>query len=599
MAGIQLGGLVSGFDTTSMVESLMKVEQLKVDKVQQQKMKVEWQKEAYVKVSDRYSEFILSMRDTFGISNSISSHGLTRPSTTNNLNWLNKATTSNSSILEAKVLSEAKPGKYEVKVTQLAETFKAASAENVSKNKEGKNLAEQLGLDAEQDIDLEISNGKESIKIEGKAKDLTMDDLVTKINSLSGVSASYDKTIDRFFIQTTETGAEHQLKITDNTGTGTSTSGGEVLKALKLDSSINSGQTYTGQNAKIDYNGAKDIEFSSNTFNLQGIEFSLNSSNVNETVIVNVSTDVGQNAKIDYNGAKDIEFSSNTFNLQGIEFSLNSSNVNETVIVNVSTDVDAVVDKVKTFVDEYNKLTTDIGKILGEATYRDYAPLTDAQKENMTEKQIELWEEKAKSGLLRNDSIISMIQQNIKSAILQDVVLSDGTSINLNSIGIQTKSYSSAATSGELQIDEEKLRAAITNNPSGVIELFFATPSDSDLNTSDRNLSTSQVQEKRKQCGLFNRITDVMVNGMSQIINKAGAGDSANNYRKVNTFIMLDFTASGSKSLLDNRLLDINKRITTLNNSMAKIEARYWSKFTAMETALSKLQSQQSMFYNI
>lgn len=552
MAGIQLGGLVSGFDTTSMVESLMKVEQLKVDKVQQQKMKVEWQKEAYVKVSDRYSEFILSMRDTFGISNSISSHGLTRPSTTNNLSWVNKATTSNSSILEAKVLSEAKPGKYEVKVTQLADNFKAASSANVSKKKDGANLAEQLGLDPNLDIDLEISNGKESIKIQGKAQDLTMDALVKQINGLSGVSASYDKTIDRFFIQTTETGAEHQLKITDNTGTGTSTSGGEVLKALKLDSSIKNEETYKGQNAKIDYNGAKDIEFSSNTFNLQGIEFTINSSNVNETVIVNVSTDV-----------------------------------------------DAVVDKVKTFVDEYNKLITDIGKTLSESTYRDYAPLTDAQKESMTEKQIELWEEKAKSGLLRNDSIISMIQQNIKSAILQDVVLSDGTSINLNSIGIQTKSYSSAATSGELQIDEDKLRAAITNNPSGVLELFFATPSDSDLNTSDRNLSTSQVQEKRKQCGLFNRITDVMVNGMSQIINKAGAGDSANNYRKVNTFIMLDFTASGSKSLLDNRLLDINKRITSLNASMAKIEARYWSKFTAMETALSKLQSQQSMFYNI
>lgn len=547
MAGIQLGGLVSGFDTTSMVESLMKVEQLKVDKVQQQKMKVEWQKEAYVKVSDRYSDFILSMRDTFGIANSISSHGLTRPSTMSNLSWLNKATTSNNNILEAKVLSEAKPGKYEVKVTQLAEQFKAASAANVSVNKEGANLAEQLGLNPDQDIDLEISNGKESIKIQGKAKDLTMNDLVKQINGLSGVSASYDKTIDRFFIQTTETGAEHQLMITDNTGT----SGGEILKALHLDSSITSGQMYAGQNAKIDYNGAKDIEFSSNTFNLQGIEFSLNSSNVNETVIVNVSTDV-----------------------------------------------DAVVDKVKTFVDEYNKLTTDIGKILNEATYRDYAPLTDAQKENMTEKQIELWEEKAKSGLLRNDSIISMIQQNIKSALLQDVVLSDGTTINLHSIGIQTKSYSSAATSGELQIDEEKLRAAITNNPNGVLELFFATPSDSELNTSDRNLSTSQIQEKRKQCGLFNRITDVMVNGISQIITKAGAGDSANNYRKLNTFIMLDFTASGSKSLLDNRLLDINKRITTLNNSLSKIEARYWSQFTAMEKALAQLQSQQSMFYN-
>ncbi len=548
MAGIQLGGLVSGFDTTSMVESLMQVEQLKVDKVQQQKIKVQWQKEAYVEVSDRYSDFILKMRDTFGISNSISSHGLTRPSTMNNLSWVNKANSSNSNILEAKVLSEAKPGKYEVKVNQLADNFKTASAANVSKNKDGANLSEQLGLDPDLDIDLEISNGKDTITIKGQAKDLTMDELVKQINSLSGVSASYDKSIDRFFIQTTETGADHQLTIKDNTGKN----GEEMLKALKLDSSIKSGQTYTGQNAKIDFNGAKDIEFSSNTFHLQGIEFSLKNSDVNETVTVNVETDV-----------------------------------------------DAVVDKVKTFVDEYNKLITDIGSILGEAAYRDYAPLTDAQKENMTEKQIELWEEKAKSGLLRNDSIISMIQQNIKSAMLQDVVLSDGTKLNLNSIGIQTKQYSSASTSGELQIDEEKLRAAINNNPSGVLELFFATPSDSDLNTSDRNLSTSQIQKKREQCGLFNRITDVMVNGISQIINKAGTGESANNYRKLNTFIMLDFTASGSKSLLDNRILDINNRITTLNTRMTAMEARYWSKFTAMETALAKLQGQQSMFFNV
>lgn len=546
MAGIQLGGLASGFDTTSMVESLMKVEQLKVDKVQQQKIKVEWQQEAYSSISDRYSDFILKMRDNFGISNSVSTHGLTRPSTMNNLSWLNKASSSNSNILDVKALSEAKPGKYEVKVTQLAENFKAASSSNVSKNKDGKNLAEQLGLKEDEEINLKISNGKDTIEIKGKAKDLTMDDLVKQINGLSGITASYDKSIDRFFIQTSETGADHQLSITDDTGSGT---GGEILKALKLDSAITSGTTYSGKNAKIDYNGAKDIEFSSNTFRLQGIEFSLKSSDVNETVTVNVSTDV-----------------------------------------------DAVVDKVTTFVNEYNKLITDIGKILGEKSYKDYDPLTDEQKQDMTEKQIELWEAKAKSGLLRNDSIIRTVQQNIKSALLQDVTLADGSSISLHSIGIQTKGYSSAETSGELQIDEDKLRAAITDNPNGVLELFFATPSDSKLQTSDRNLSTSQIQQKRKESGLFNRVTDVMVNGISQIISKAGAGDNANNYRQVNSFIMLDFTASGSKSLLDNRLVDINKRITTLNNRMSQVEARYWSQFTAMETAISKLQSQQGMF---
>lgn len=550
MAGIQMGGIVSGLDTTSIVTSLMKVEQLKVDKVQQQKTKLQWQQEAYVKVSDRYADFILKMRDNFGIKNSVSTHGLTRPGTINNLTWLNKATSSNESILTTKVTSEAKAGKYEAKVKQLADSFKSASSSNISVNKQGTNLAEQLGIDPETQINFEISDGNKTITINKKASEMTMTDLVNEINQLDGVTASYDKDIDRFFIQTTETGSESQLKIVDNS-TDLSGSTGALLSKLQLDN-IQSGQTYRGQDAIIDFNGANDITFSTNNFSIQGIEFSLNSANVNETVTVNISTDV-----------------------------------------------DAVVEKVQTFVNEYNTLITDIGKILGEATYRDYDPLTDEQKEEMTEKEIELWETKAKSGLLKNDSIINSIQQNLKSSLIQNVNLSDGSTLNLYNIGIQTKGYQSAATSGELQIDEEKLRAAISSNPNQVVELLFATPSDSSLNTSDRNLSSSQIQQKRQESGLFNRMTDIMTSGMSQIFNKAGVGENSSTYRSINSFIMTDFSAAGSKSILDNRLLEINKRIVTLNARMETVETRYWKQFTAMETAISNLQSQQSLFSSL
>ena len=550
MAGIQMGGIASGLDTTSIVTSLMKAEQLKVDKVQQQKVKLQWQQEAYVKVSDLYANFVLKMRDNFGIQNSVSTHGLTRPGTVNNLTWLNKATSSNEAVLTTKVTSEAKAGKYEAKVKQLADSFKSASSSNISVNKEGANLAEQLGIDPETQIDFEISDGNKTITINKKASEMTMTDLVNEINQLDGVTASYDKDIDRFFIQTSKTGAESQLKLTDNS-TDLSGGTGSLLSKLQLDN-INSGQTYRGQDAIIDFNGANDITFSTNNFSIQGIEFSLNSANVNETVTVNVSTDV-----------------------------------------------DAVVEKVQTFVNEYNTLITDIGKILGEATYRDYDPLTDEQKEEMTEKEIELWETKAKSGLLKNDSIINSIQQNLKSSLIQDVKLSDGSTINLYNIGIQTKGYQSAATSGELQIDEEKLRAAISNNSNQVAELLFAIPAESSLNTSDRNLSSSQIQQKRQESGLFNRMTDIMTSGMSQIFNKAGVGENSSTYRSINSFIMTDFAAAGSKSILDSRLLDINKRIVTLNDRMVKVETRYWKQFTAMETALSNLQSQQSLFSSL
>ncbi|MGL4372269.1 MAG: flagellar filament capping protein FliD, partial [Turicibacter sp.] len=325
MAGIQIGGIISGFDTASMVEEMMKAERVKVDKVFQQKSVVEFQKEAYTAINDKYSSFILNMRKTFGLESQISNNGLTRPSALNNLSWLNKATSSNESIASTKASSAAKPGNYELTVKELADNVKFASESNITLDP-SKPLSEQ-GIN----IDITVTTKDGDVIIQDTDGTMTLEGLAKQLNNIEGMSASYDQTLNRFFIQTDQTGADNFVKINDNNNSG-------ILQSLNLTSGPGNSIEGTGKNAKVDFNGATDIEFSSNNFNIQGIDYNVKSTG--------------------------------------------------TVKVVVDTDVDAVLEKVTTFVDEYNKLVKDIGDILSEPKYRDYQPLTDAQKKEMSEKEI-------------------------------------------------------------------------------------------------------------------------------------------------------------------------------------------------------------------
>lgn len=542
--GIQIGGLVSGFDTDSIVKELMAAERTKVDTAIQKRKQVEQQKEAYNKVSNLYSDFIINMRKEFGVSNSVSTTGLLRPSASSSLSWINKATSSNSNVT-TKATSAAKQGSYDLIVKQKADNFKAASSDNVSINKDGTNIAESLGIDPNTVIDITVTNSKgESVSINQTADSLSLSDLATKLNSLDGVSVEYDKQIDRFFFKTTETGENNGITIQDNTQGGDG-----LLNALHLSSNettITSGE-YKGTDAIVNFNGADNLKFSSNIFSIQGIE-------------INVAT----------------------------------ADTNEKISISVGTDVDAVVEKVTTFVDGYNKLIDNISSILAEQTYRDYLPLTDEQKESMTDKQIELWESKSNSGMLRNDPIIQKIQNSLRDSIMQPITLADGSQISLSDFGIEGKAYFDGGKNGALKIDEDKLRASIQNGADKLVTGLFGTPSDSKLNDADKNLSPSQIKEKFNQSGLFNRVSNVLIEGIGSIVVKAGLDNNESKIRQLSSFVLLDFTKSGSKSLLDNSITDHNKRIDILNTKLEKIEAQYWKKFSAMETALSNMQSQQS-----
>ncbi|HAX72180.1 MAG TPA: hypothetical protein DCY20_01510, partial [Firmicutes bacterium] len=382
MAGIQLGGLASGFDTTSMVEQLMNAERTKVDRIYQQKMMVEYKQKAYTAIADKYADFVIKTRDIFGISNNISSSGLTRPSTMNSLSWVNKATSSNNNV-SAKASSAAQKGTYDIEVTQLADNVKVGSQENI-------NIDSTASL-KEQGIHVNITiNGK---TIEDTDGTMTLNDLVSEMNKVDGISASYDKTNGRVFLSTNETGSSNSITITENSSTDEdgNTITSNVLSSLKLNHQLESGVEAKGKDAIINFNGAEGLTFSSNEFTIQGLELSV--------------TDLGKTR------------------------------------VTVSTDIDGIVGKVTEFVDAYNSLIDDIAKTLTESKYNDYPPLTDDQKKDMTEKEIELWEEKTKSGLLRSDSLIQSIQTSMRSMVNMEIDLGDGKKIRLSDLGITTKSY--------------------------------------------------------------------------------------------------------------------------------------------------------------
>jgi len=531
---IRFTGL-SGFDTESIVEQLMEAEKVKVTKVQKEKQLLLWRQELYNDLNKDFANFIINTRKAFGITTTTSTGTLISKSY-KSLSWVKKATSSNTSVATVSATSSAYDGTYKVNVKQLAEGVSLASANeitNVDENgkildKDGNPLTELKFTIYDGQVDKEGKLIGFNIEVSND-NGITMQDVVNKINSSgANVKASYDSTNKRFFLQTKGTGESAQIKIE------ASQENEEIV-----DNFINGlNLTYSGKQVK-----ATDLS--------DGLK--------------------GQNAIIDFNGAQGMTYSSNTITVNGITMNLTGTGE---FTVTVGTDVDGIYEKIKNFVDEYNKLVDKASQLLTQKRYYNYEPLTDEQKKEMSEKEIELWEEKAKSGLLRNDNIISSTMQKIRTALYDKF---NGAYDLISQIGITTEKYSSGSAGGKLTIDEEKLKKAISENPEAVMDLLFA----------DGN----STEEK----GIVTRIYDNLIDGMEDIIEKAGTGNNASLYRQVKSTILIDFvTRLGSRSYLDKSILDYEDKIDELNQKLLQKEEYYYSKFSSLETYISQMNSQSS-----
>ncbi|WP_049868355.1 MULTISPECIES: flagellar filament capping protein FliD [Paenibacillus] len=245
-------------------------------------------------------------------------------------------------------------------------------------------------------------------------------------------------------------------------------------------------------------------------------------------------------------------------------------------------DTDSIVNTIKSFISDYNSLLDQVNTKLNEQRYRTYSPLTEEQKADMKESEVTLWESKAKSGLLKNDSILSSMVTDMRTALVSTVTTGTGDNAikTVQSLGIVTGQWSEY---GKLKIqDEQQLRAAIEKNPEQVIALF-TSKDPSPLPDTDPNKLSKSVDPK---WGIFERLSSTVMKSLQQLTEKAGTSSYSTD--KNGTFM--------ANSMLGEQLRTLDTRISDMNRLLTNKENRYYKQFTAMETAINRYSSQSGAF---
>lgn len=269
---------------------------------------------------------------------------------------------------------------------------------------------------------------------------------------------------------------------------------------------------------------------------------------------------IGQDAIIYLNGAQ-FTSNSNNFSINGLTITANAlTEPGESVSVTTSTDVDGIYNMVKDFFKQYNSLVNEMDSLYNAASAGSYKPLTEDEEEEMSDTQVEKWEKKIKDAALRKDSTLSSVISLMKNAMSQSFDV-NGTNYNLSSFGIKTLGY---FTAGE--------------NEKGAYHID-GDPDDTAVSGSADKLKAAIASDP-----------DTFVNFFSQL--------SSNMYSKLNTKMASSSLSSAYTIYNDKYMTSQYKSYTTsLSKWDDKIEAireKYEKQFSAMESAMSTLNSQQA-----
>ena len=267
----------------------------------------------------------------------------------------------------------------------------------------------------------------------------------------------------------------------------------------------------------------------------------------------------GEDAEIWLNGVQ-YTGSSSTFTINNLTIDALATTGNDEISITTSTDTQGIYDKVKDFLTEYNNIINEMTKLYNADSSKGYDPLTDDEKDSMSDKEIEKWETKIKDSLLRNDTTLSGVMSAMTTAMSQAVEI-NGKKYSLSSFGIHTLGYLNVAENEQnayhIDGDEDdtntsgnadKLMTAITEDPDMVMQFM-------------QNVTTN----------LYNAIGDKMKS----------------------TTLSSAFTIYNDKQMTT-QYKDYTKLIKEWETKISDKEDYYYKKFSSMESALTKLNSTQS-----
>lgn len=406
-----------------------------------------------------------------------------------------KINSSNSSIITATSNAGADNINYKFEVNKLAEPPKV-SVLRAANNEPITRTAtlSTLGLGASNTFKISLGNDKYSKDITINPED-TVDSLIRKINdSTSGdVKASFSEMTGQLTMQGTKTGENSSIQF-------------DALGFLGIDSQPKAGSNSDVTVMSNDGSIIKTINNQSNSFTIDSI----------------------------------------TYNVNGVGTTSLTSEIN----------TQNTVDKMKVFVDEYNKIMDKIYDTVTEKKNKDFPPLTESQKKDMKDEEIEKWEEKSKQGLLRNDRELRKFIEDIKQALTSPM---EGMGISLANIGItSSKNYNDQ---GQIFLDEEKFNKALRDNGDKVYRAL----------TDSNN-------------GAFEKIKGVIYNyagsSTSILVKKAG----------------MEKSSATLNNLYSEQLKKQEELIKNLQRKMDDKEKQLYKKFAKLESSMNKFNSQMSYF---
>jgi flagellar hook-associated protein 2 len=447
-------GLVDGINVDSIVSGLMTAARAPEDTLDQQVQTLQWQQQDYQAINT----------DLQSLQSTVSSLQLQGT-------FLTKQASSSSSAVTATAGISALDTSHTVSVTSLATNAVLASTSAITAITSADSdlstlLGSNLTTDSSGDVDFSISDGTNTSKpFSVDPSTTTLNDVINDINN-SGldVQASWDSTLQRFYLTSTQSGTT--ITATDNSG--------NLMQTL-LGSGTNSA---TGTDAAVTVDG------------------------------------------ISYNN-----LTNNQIAINGVTYSLAAKTGDNPAAVTVSSNTSAVVSTIQSFVTAYNNTLTDINNMLTQTVYAGYTPLTQDMitAQNLDTTQVDAWNTKAQSGQLNSDPLLQSVMNDMRDAMSTPVsgltgqvtVTNDDSqqvTATCNQLGTVGISPSTSYTQyGQLTLNTDQLTQALQSNPQAVMALFTTS-----LDSSGNLLSNSSQQ------GLATRLFNTLTNSISQITDKAG-----------------------------------------------------------------------------
>ena len=560
---MRVSGINSGLDTDSIVQELVSAYNTKTEKYQKEQTKLSWKQEIWKGLNTK----VYSLYNNVGklrFSSAYSTKKTTSSDTT-------KATVSASSnavngTQKLHVLATAQSGyltggklSLREEVTDTDGTTKLQDVKGTVKAETKLSEIGFTGDGASLNINTTDEEGNAVTKTVSLTKDSTIQDVVNALKD-NGLNASFDANNGRIFVSSKNTGKAADFSLSSATT--------KLVEKKDAD-----GNVIKDSNGKPEMESvalsAEEQTASKKLIGLLGLDTDSSNTYGNKAAKID-----GRDAVIALNGVKYTN-TTNDFAINGLNISVNgvtddvadpdstdlsSLNDSTAISINTTTDSQGIYDTVKNFLTEYNNIINEITKLYNADSAGSYEPLTDDEKDKMSDTEIEKWETKIKDSLLRRDSSLSSVMNAMMTSMSQPIEI-NGKSYSLSSFGIQTLGFLNAAENEQnaYHIDgdeddentsgnQDKLMAAITSDPDTVIEFM-------------KQLSTN----------LYKSIDDQMQ-----------SNDLRSRYKIYNDKEM------------DKQYTNLTKTIKEWESKVSDKEDYYYKQFSNMETALAKLQSQTS-----